>query len=108
MDRRRYKDLDALKAMGGPFTFTTGAVDEYIAATDIDEGTKVGLSLPGGSHHFAYQSDLFRLMKDHRKLPINTSVVNVKLYLNNISLNVEVSVDANVEVSLDARLWMSF
>ncbi|KAI0230729.1 hypothetical protein LSAT2_018910, partial [Lamellibrachia satsuma] len=41
VDRRRNEDLDALKAMGVPFT-TPGAVDEYTAATDIDEGTKVG------------------------------------------------------------------
>ena len=69
VDKKRNEDLDALKAMGVPFT-TADAVDEYTAATDIDEGTKLvstwwfryardtSLSLPK-------ISDLFRLIKDH-------------------------------------------
>lgn len=74
VDRRRNKDLDTLKGMGGPFT-SAAAVEEYVAATDIDERTKVGrlylevryardtsLSLPKAS-------DLFRLMKDHKSSP---------------------------------------
>ena len=90
VDRRRNKDLDALKVLGGPFT-SAAAADEYISSTDIDEDTKVGhlylevryardtsLSLPKSS-------DLFRLMKNHRKLPINTYAVNLKMYLSNIT-----------------------
>lgn len=98
VDRRRNKDLDTLKGMGGPFT-SAPAVEEYVAATDIDEHTKIGrlylevryardtsLSLPKSS-------DLFRLMKDHKKLPMNTYAVNLKLYLSNITSNADVTLD---------------
>lgn len=84
--------------MEGPFTSAAEA-DEYVAATDTDEGTKVGrlylevrcardtsLSLPKSS-------DLFRLMKDHKKLPMNTYAANLKLYLNNITCNEEVTLN---------------
>ena len=65
--------------MGGPFT-SAAEVEKYMSATDIDEGTKVerlymavryahdtSLSLPK-------TSDLFRLMKDYRKLQVETYV----------------------------------
>jgi hypothetical protein len=97
VDRRRNKDLDALKGLGGPFT-AAAAVDEYIAASDI-EGIKLGrlylevryardtsLSLPK-------TSDLFSLMKDHTKLPINTYAVNLKMYLSNITSSAQVTLD---------------
>jgi len=98
VDRRRNKDLSALKAVGGPFTSST-EVDDYVAANDVDESTKLGrlylevrfardtsLSLPKSS-------DLFRLMKDHKKLPLSSYVVNLKLYLSNITFNAEVTLD---------------
>jgi len=98
VDRRRMKDLDGLMVMGGPFT-SAAEVEKYMSATGIDEGTKVerlymevryardtSLSLPK-------TSDLFRLMKDYRKLPVETYVVNLKIYLNNITSNVGVTLD---------------
>jgi len=35
---RNIKDKDVLKTMGGPFTLAD-AVGEYVAATNIDDGT---------------------------------------------------------------------
>ena len=36
---------------------------------------------------------MFHLLKDYRRLPINTYVVNWILYLNNIILNAAVTLD---------------
>ena len=96
VDRRRNKDLDSLKAMGGPFT-SAAAVDQYILSGECDNEAKLNrlylevryardtsLSLPK-------TSDLFRLIKDHKKLPLSTYAVNIKLYLNNITSNAEVT-----------------
>lgn len=98
VDKRRNQDLDKLKAMGGPFT-SAAEVDQYTSSTDVDESDKVqrlymeiryardtSLSLPK-------TSDLFRLMKDHRKLPLATYAVNLKLYLDNITCNTAVTLD---------------
>ena len=84
--------------MGGPFT-SAAAVDEYVADTNNEHHKKVerlylevryardtSLSLPKSS-------DLFRLMKDHKKLPINTYAGNLKLYLKNITSNAEVTME---------------
>ena len=92
------KYLDRLKVMCGPFT-SAAEIEKYMSATDMDEGTKVerlymevryardtSLSLPK-------MIDLFRLMKDYRKLPVETDVVNLKIYLNNITSNAAVTLD---------------
>jgi hypothetical protein len=108
VDRRRNKDHDTLKAMGGPFT-SSAAVDQYIVSSEPDYETKLSrlylevryardtsLSLPK-------TSDLFRLIKDHKKLPLSTYAVNIKLYLDNITSNAEVSIDDLSKV-MDALL----
>ena len=96
VDRRRNEDLHTLKTMGGPFTSAT-AVDTYVSSPDIDDTSKLkrlylevryakdtSLALPR-------TSDLFRLIKDHKKLPISTYATNMKLYLKNITANAEVT-----------------
>jgi len=96
VDKIRNKDLDSLKAMGGPFT-SAAAVDQYILSGECDNEAKLNrlylevryardtsLSLPKAS-------DLFRLIKDHKKLPLSTYAINIKLYLNNITSNDEVT-----------------
>jgi hypothetical protein len=97
VDKRRNKDLNALKNMGGPFT-SSSEVDNYMSS-DIEDAVKLqrlymevryardtSLSIPK-------TSDIFRLMKDHRKLPLATYATNLKLYLNNVSSNVDVTLD---------------
>jgi hypothetical protein len=97
VDRRKNEDLQSLKAMKGPFT-SSKEVDEYIA-TEADSYTKLrrlylevryardtSLSLPKSS-------DIFRLLKDHQKLPIETYVTNLKLYLDNIVSNASVTME---------------
>ena len=96
VDKRKNKDLDALKALGGPFT-SSDQVDEYISKSDIAESSKISrmylevrfardtsLSLPK-------TSDIFRLMKDYRKLSVATYATNIKLYLNNVTSRAEVT-----------------
>ncbi|CAH1252996.1 Hypp1057 [Branchiostoma lanceolatum] len=96
VDRRRNKDLQTLKNMGGPFT-TAAEVNTYVAATDADDTTKLGrlylevryardtaLSLPK-------ISDIFRLLKSYKKLPLDAYAINLKLYLNNITSNADVT-----------------
>ena len=101
VNRRIMKDLDRLKIMCGLLT-SAAEVEKYMSATHMDEGTKVerlymevryardtSLSLPK-------TRDLFRLMKDYRKLPVETYdnfVVNLKIYLNNITSNAAVTLD---------------
>ena len=84
VDRRKNKDLSALKAMGGPFTCAE-AVKDFMSKEDIGEKTKearlylevryardTALSIPK-------TSDIFRLMKDHKKLPKETYASNLKV-----------------------------
>lgn len=107
MDRRRNKDLETLKSMSGPFT-SAAAVDQYISS-DIDDDTKLKrlylevryardtlLSLPK-------TSDLFRLIIYHKKLPLYTYAVNIKLHLNNVTSNADVTSDDLTKV-MDALL----
>ena len=105
VDRRRNKDLDKLKSMGGPFT-ASDQVDAYLAS-DLGESEKTGrlylevryardtsLSLPK-------TSDIFRLMKDHKKLPLATYAVNLKLYLDNVVSNAQVTI-ADLNKAIDS------
>lgn len=68
-------------------------------ASDTDEDTKrsrlyievryacdTSLSLPK-------TSDLFRLMKDHKKLPVKTYATNLKQCLDNITSNADVTLE---------------
>lgn len=98
MNRRKNQDWDALKTVGGPLT-SAGAIDEYIVATDVDEGTKedrlcleIRLLV---THHFTYQKQVTcsaSRITTGSSLLINTRVLNVKLYLNNITSNAAVTV----------------
>jgi hypothetical protein len=96
VDRRRNKDLETLKSMGGPFTSST-QVDQYLQNPDLEELVKVGrmflevryardtsLSLPK-------TSDIFRLMKEHKRLPSTIYGINIKVYLDNIVSKADVT-----------------
>ena len=91
VDRRKNKDLSALKELGGPFT-SADVVDEFMSSEEEDDASKVArlyteipyardtsLSLPK-------TSDIFRLMKDHKKLSSKTYAVNLKTYPSNITM----------------------
>ena len=76
VDRCKNKDLDALKSTGSPFTSFQDSVDYLASDTDdhtklsrlyleVRYGQETSLSLPK-------TSDLFKLMKDLKKLPVNT------------------------------------
>ena len=96
VDKRRNKDLDSLKAFGGPFT-NVSEFDTYLERTDLEEVSKVSplylevryaqdtvLSIPK-------TSDIFRLLKDYKKLPLMAYANHLKLYLNNITSKADVS-----------------
>lgn len=96
VDRRRMKDLQKLKAMGGPFTSAT-EVDRYVADGNAEEKVErlylevryardTSLTIPKAS-------DIFRLMKDHKKLPAMTYVKNLKVFLDNVTTKSAVTLD---------------
>lgn len=97
VDRRQNNDLDTLKLMSGPLT-SAAAVGQYTSG-NIDKNAKLKslyldvryardtfLSLPK-------TSDLLRLIKDHKKLPLSTYAANIKLYLNNVTFNTDATID---------------
>ena len=97
-DRRKNRDLEELKLVGGPFT-SASQVEEYTRDPDIDDKSKLSrmyrevryardtcLSLPR-------TSDIFRLLKDHKKLPVEQYAKNLMIYLDNASCKTEVSMD---------------
>ena len=108
VDKRRNKDLDSLKAFGGPFT-NASEVDTYLERTDLEEVSKVSrlyievryaqdttLSIPK-------TSDIFRLLKDYKKLPLMAYANHLKLYLNNITSKADVSKD-DFNAAMDALI----
>ena len=80
VDKRCNKDLELLKAWGGGFFTNATEVDTYLERTDVEEDSKVSrlylevryawdtaLSIPKAS-------DIFRLLKDFKKLPLMTLI----------------------------------
>ena len=100
IDKRKNKDLNTLKDLGGPFT-STKELDLYLQS-ELTEENKVSrlyleiryardtsLSIPKAS-------DIFRLMKDHKKLSLEAYSTNLKIYLNKTVANSDVTlVDLN-------------
>ena len=82
--------------MGGPFTLAA-EVDKYIAAPDIDEDSKVRIlylevhSTHDPSLSLPKASELFCLLKNHKKLPLNTYAVNLTTYPGSIPSRAEVT-----------------
>ena len=85
-DKRKNKDLTTLKGLGGPFT-TSQELKEYLDSnlpledkisrmyTEIRWARDTSLSLPK-------TSDIFRLMRDHKKLPLDCYAKNLYLEKN--------------------------
>ena len=97
VDKRKTKDLAMLKEMGGPLTSVADL--EKLMRTRQAESTKqkrlylevryardTSLSLPK-------TSDIFRLLKDHAKLPSVTYAKNLKVYLSNVSSKSEATLE---------------
>ena len=96
VDKRRIADLENLKRQGGPFT-KSSQVDDFVDNADIDIKVKVerlylevryardtALSVPK-------TSDIFRLKKDYKNLPVDIYAANLKTYLDNISHKTDVT-----------------
>ncbi|KAK6170819.1 hypothetical protein SNE40_019121 [Patella caerulea] len=96
VDKRRNRDLDALKAMGGPFT-SCKQVDIYLRDMTINETAKnnrfflevryardTALSVPK-------YSDILGLKKDYKNLPSNIYATNLKIYLGNVTAKTTVT-----------------
>jgi len=90
VDKRRIRDLEQLKVLGGPFT-ASEHVDLYIQKGNINEHTKIdrlylevryardtSLSVPK-------TSDIFRLKQDYSNLPLHVYASNMKIYLSNVT-----------------------
>lgn len=97
-DKRRNKDLQSLKSLGGPFT-SSKEVNTYIENADIPDDAKnkrlyievryardTALSVPKSS-------DIFRLKKDFKNLSTDTYAANLKTYLDNVSCKSDVTMD---------------
>ena len=86
LDKKKNKDLEKLKCLGGPFTMSS-QVDEYLRSDDSNKVARLyieeryardtSLSVPKNS-------DIFRLMTDHRRLSGETYAINLMLYLDNV------------------------
>ena len=84
--RRKTKDLEKLKCMGGPFTMSS-QVDEYMKSDDSNKVTRLYIEVRYArdtSLSMPKNSDIFRLMKDHRSYSEETYATNLKLYLDNV------------------------
>ena len=92
VDVRRNKDLEELKKAGGPFTSST-EVKEYLEKDSIAVEIKskrlytevrycwdTSLSLPKSS-------DIFRLKRKYKTLPIDEYATNLCIYLDKIQSN---------------------
>ena len=95
LDRRKTKDLEKLKCMGGPFTMSS-QVDEYLKSDDSNKVARLYIEVRYArdtSLSMPKNSDIFRLMKDHRRLSEETYATNLKLYLDNVVSIADVTMD---------------
>ena len=89
-DKRRNKDLEFLKSVGGPFT-NTSDLKTYMDFEGLTKEEKtdrlyyeiryardISLSLPR-------TSDIFKLRKNHKKLDLDTYARNLSVYLEKVS-----------------------
>ena len=88
VERRKTKDLTILKAASRPFT-SSSEVDVFLNSTlsqseklsrlyvEVRYARDTSLSIPK-------TSDIFRLMKDHKKLAIERYATNLRLFLDSI------------------------
>jgi len=95
LDKRRNNDLNELKKHGGPFTKDSD-VDELLKSNmtedekqkrlylEIRYARDTALSVPK-------QSDMFRLLKDRKKLASSVYGANLKAYLSNLSCKADVT-----------------
>ena len=105
VERRKHKDLNSLKEFNGPFTASC-EVDKFVESNlsyeqkihrlylEVRYARDTSLSLPK-------TSEIFRLMKSHKKLPIEKYVSNLKLYLDNITTNANVTIQ-DLEKAIDS------
>ena len=95
LDRRKTKDLEKLKCMGGPFTMSS-QIDEYLKSDDSNKVERLYMEVRYASDtslSMPKNSDIFRLMKDHRRLSEETYATNLKLYLDNVVSIADVTMD---------------
>ena len=98
LDKRHHADLNILKEKGGPFT-KSDEVDIFLARVDITDADKIkhlyfeisyaqdtSLSIPK-------TSDIYKLKKDYKNLPLMTYARNLKTYLSNATLVTSVTVN---------------
>lgn len=89
VDQRRNSDLTKLKGMGGPFTLSS-EVKEFVS-TNLSEEIKVArLYLEvryarDSCISFPKNSDIFRLMRDHKKLSSKSYCDNLVIFLDKVS-----------------------
>ena len=95
LDRRKTKDLEKLKCMSGPFTMSS-QVDEYLKSDDSNKVERLYMEVRYArdtSLSMPKNSDIFRLMKDQRRLSEETYATNLKLYLDNVVSIADVTMD---------------
>ena len=96
--RRILKDLDDLKRMGGPFS-SFQEVDKYLRTRSKKKEERFYSEVRyarGTSLTMPKTSNLFRLMRDLKKLPIATYATNLKFFLDTASSKSDVSlIDLN-------------
>ena len=95
VEKRKNKDLEELKSLGGPFT-SLNEIDEFLSSSRFDESDKekrmyievryardTSLTLPKSS-------PIFRLKDNHKNLPIAKYREHLKTYLSKVTYNVNV------------------
>ena len=97
-DKQRNADLEKLAELGGPFT-SAEKVENFMAREDLDDkekGKRLYLEVrhaKNSSVSFPKVSELFRLKKNHKNLPNEIYVQNLKTYLKKISCHIDMDMD---------------
>lgn len=90
-DRTRNKDLEFLKAAGGPFT-TVESLEEFLSSSELERDKQILLYhevrlAKYSSVSIKRDDEIFRLMRNHKKLSIEEYGRNLRVYLDKITVS---------------------
>ena len=88
MERKRNKDLETLKACGGPFTAPSDVdlyMDLHYPSEEADQRLRLEVRYARDSSlTLPRSSEIFRLKKNYQFLPTDALARNIKVYLSKV------------------------
>lgn len=94
-DQTRNKDLEFLKSFGGPFT-SIESLDNFVQSSILEKDKQMRLYIEVrfakySSITIKRDEEIFRLIRNHRKLNVDEYARNLRIYLGKVSISTSVT-----------------